>query len=105
MKNTLGSFYDKMYAFIMKKQLFFSLCSVLDTFIKIKKKKNKYDTLENLETIFEEALDDFKDHSWENIIGKIIDSEIIKGCYPHIKIDKDQNSLNNLSVLMEKLYI
>jgi len=37
MKNTVGSFYDKLYAFIMKKQLFFSLCVVLDTFIKIQK--------------------------------------------------------------------
>ena len=103
MKNTVGSFYDKLYAFIMKKQLFFSLCVVLDTFIKIQK-ENKQNTLENLEKIFEEALDDFEDLTWEEMIGEVIDSEIIKGCYPNINIDNDQNSLNNLSILMEKLY-
>ena len=72
MKDTIGSFYDNLYTFLMKKQLFFSLCQVLDTFMKILEGKNHL-TLAKLEIVFEEALDEFIDAPWEEMTGAIID--------------------------------
>ena len=40
--------------------------------------------LTKLEQIFEVALDEFVDASWEEMTGAVIDHEIIKGCYPNV---------------------
>jgi hypothetical protein len=68
MKDINGSFYDILYTFLMKKQLFFSLCQVLDTFMKIKERKNHY-TFDHLEMIFKKQLDKFFDAPWEEMTG------------------------------------
>jgi len=54
--------------------------------------------------IFEAALEEFVEASWEAMIGAIIDQEIIKGCYPNVGNIGENKRLNNLAHLIEKLF-
>jgi hypothetical protein len=93
MKDTVGSFYDKLYIFLSKKQLFFSLCQVLDTFLKIQVGKN-HQTITNLAIVFKAALDEYINATWQEMTGALIDQEIIKDIYPDMQIIGNIKSLN-----------
>jgi hypothetical protein len=54
--------------------------------------------------IFEEALDEFENTSWEVMTGTILDSEVIKSCYPDKGSLQELKSVNNLAHLTEKLF-
>ncbi len=61
-------------------------------------------SLATLEEVFEQALDEFTDASWEDMTGEIIDEDIIGGSYPNVMILQELGSVFNLSHLLEKLF-
>lgn len=62
----------------MKQPLFILVCTILDIFIQIKGTQRSFEVILQ---VFEEALREFQDNTWEEMVGFILD-DFVRDSYP-----------------------